>query len=148
MATEKSSVPPLVLLVEPSAARHHHAALLAGAGFRVELLPPQAVTTQLIQDTNPAIIAIELDESNPGDALELAPRLRASADSRLTGPEERRGSKFRTPVIVYGHGLAAADIERAARGGALWVQLEPADGVKLVAAIRGVLTAAGVLHNP
>jgi hypothetical protein len=140
-------VPPLVLLVEPSPARHHHADLLRRAGFHVELRSPRAVTAQLLEEANPAIIAVELDESSPNDALELTPRLRGSIQSRLTESEEGRGSGVRTPVIVYGHGLAAADIERAARGGALWLQLEPSDGVKLVAAIRGVLTAAGVLHK-
>jgi hypothetical protein len=48
-------------------------------------------------------------------------------------------------VIVYGHGLNPEDIERAARGGAMWVQLEPSDGLKLVAAVHGVLAAAGVV---
>jgi hypothetical protein len=42
-------------------------------------------------------------------------------------------------------GLSAEDIERAARGGAMWLQLEPSDGLKLVAAIRGVLNAAGIV---
>jgi hypothetical protein len=147
MATQATDVAPLVLLIEPSAARHHHAQLLAEAGFRVELLAPQDVTIGWIEEKKPALIAVELDESSPSDALELTPRLRGSGPV-LSRTDDGRGSGLRTPVIVYGHGLAAADIERAARGGALWLQLEPSDGVKLVAAIRGVLTAAGVLRKP
>ena len=42
-------------------------------------------------------------------------------------------------MIVYGDGLSAADIERATTMGALWLQLEPADGTKLVAATQAVL---------
>jgi hypothetical protein len=50
------------------------------------------------------------------------------------------------PVIVYGYGLSAEEIEHAARAGALWLQLEPSDGTKLVAAIRGVLAASSAGH--
>ena len=83
-----------------------------------------------MQDVKPAIIAIELDGERSAGALELAPRLRADGARTMS-----------IPVIVYGHRLSAADIERVATGGAMWLQLEPSDGPKLVAAIRGVLAA-------
>lgn len=133
MATEPTISSPVVLLVEPSAPKHHHAEMLTRAGFRVIGLPPHEIDSRLMKDVKPAIIAVELDGERSADALDLAPRLR----------EEARLRSVPVPVIVYGHGLSAADIERAARGGVMWLQLEPSDGAKLVAAIRGVLTAAG-----
>ena len=133
MASEPALPPPIVLLVEPSGPKHQHAEVVTRAGFRVVRLPPEEVTPPQILDVGPAIIAVELDGANAGDALDLAPRLRADARARSI------------PVIVYGHGLDASDIERAARGGAMWLQLEPSDGLKLVAAIRGVLTASGIV---
>ena len=136
MATEFPSGPPVVLRVEPPDAKHQHAELLTRAGFRVVRSPPHEVTVRHMQDVKPAIIAVELDGS-ARDALDLAPRLRAEA----------RPLAIPIPVIVYGHGLSAPDIERAATGGAMWVQLEPSDGAKLVAAIRGVLTADGTLKE-
>jgi DNA-binding response OmpR family regulator len=137
MAMESPSGPPVVLLVEPSDPKHHHAEMLTRAGFRVVQLPPHEVTTLRTQDVKPAIVAVELDGSGSSDALDLAPRLRREARPRT----------IPIPVIVYGHGLSAADIERAAMAGAMWLQLEPSDGAKLVAAIRGVLTADGVLKE-
>ena len=138
MATEPASSAPLVLLAESAHAEHHHGEMLTRAGFRVVTLPVREVMPPLIRDVKPAIIAIEFDGSQPSDALDLAPRLRADPRPRA----------IPIPVIVYGYGLSAPDIERAATGGAMWVQLEPSDGVKLVAAIRGVLTAAGIaLHQ-
>ena len=125
---------PLVLLAESAHAEHHHAEILARAGLRVIRLPAHEVTSALMRDVKPAIIAIEFDGLQPNDGLDLAPRLRADARPRA----------IPIPVIVYGHGLSAADIERAATGGAMWLQLEPSDGTKLVAAIRGVLAAGGI----
>jgi hypothetical protein len=135
MAKESDISPPVVLLVEPADPAHHHAELLTRAGLRVVHLPPHEVTSSLLEEVNPAIIAAELDGSQQRDALDLALRLREEARPRSTP----------VPVIVYGQGLSAEDIERAARGGAMWLQLERSDGLKLVAAIRGVLTAAGIV---
>jgi DNA-binding response OmpR family regulator len=133
MAIQSAVSPPVVLLVEPFEPKHKHAELLTRAGLRVVQLPPHEVNSRLLEDVNPVIIAAEVDGSHQSDALDLAPRLRA--DARLAP----------VPVIVYGHHLNSEDIERAARGGAMWLQLEPSDGLKLVAAIRGVLAAAGVV---
>lgn len=137
MATESASDPPVVLLVEPSNARHHHAELLERAGFRVERLPPQDLGERQMRDLEPATVAIELDDGRAADALDLVTRLRANASPRAVP----------VPVIVYGHALSASDIEHAARRGAMWLQLEPSDGTKLVAAIRGVLSASGITRK-
>ena len=53
---------------------------------------------------------------------------------------EHYGVRF--PCIVYGHSLDAHDIETAARAGALWLELAPADGARLLAAARGLVAAA------
>jgi DNA-binding NarL/FixJ family response regulator len=135
MAKEFAISPPVVLLVEPTDPKHRHAEMLTRAGLRVVRLPPHEVNSQLLDDVKPAIIAAELDGSQQSDALDLASRVREDAPPHSTP----------VPVIVYGHGLKAEDIERAARGGAMWLQLEPSDGLKLVAAIRGVLAATGVV---
>jgi hypothetical protein len=135
MAKEPAISPPVVVLVEPSHPEHKHAELLTHAGFRVVRLPPHEINSGLLDEVKPAIIAAELDGSQQSDALDLASRLREDVRPRSTS----------VPVIVYGHGLKPEDIERAARGGAMWLQLEPSDGLKLVAAIRGVLAAAGVV---
>jgi hypothetical protein len=82
----------------------------------------------------PAVIAAERDGSGQIDPLDLVSRLRTEARPR----------GIPIPVIVYGYGLSAHDIERAATIGAMWLQLEPSDGTKLVAAIRGVLTGVGI----
>jgi hypothetical protein len=135
MANEPAISPPVVLLVEPSHPNHQHAELLTRAGLRVVRLPPHEVNSRLLDEVKPAIIAAELDGSQQSDALDLASRLREAARPRSTP----------IPGIVYGHSLKPEDIEGAARGGAMWLQLEPSDGLKLVAAIRGVLAAAGVV---
>jgi hypothetical protein len=137
MATESTTNPPTILLVEPLHPKHEHADLLTRAGFRVERLSPADLDGPRIRDIRPAIVAIELDGARTDDALDIASRLRVSPSRRAVP----------LPVIVYGHGLSAADIERAARSGAMWLQLEPSDGTKLVAAIRGVLTAGGILFK-
>lgn len=134
MALEPTADPPIVLLLEPSDPRHHHTELLTRAGFRVVRAAPEEVNSQLLREVKPAIIAAERDGSGQLDPLDLTSRLRAEAPSRT----------IPTPTIVYGYGLSEHDIERAAAIGAMWLQLEPSDGSKLVAAIRGVLTAAGI----
>jgi hypothetical protein len=138
MATDRSALAPLVLLVTPASPKHHHEGMLTDAGFRVVALPQREVQDAQIRALKPAIIAVECDEGHRSDSLNLAPRLRAAAGTRA----------IPVPVIVYGHGLSATAIEEAARGGAMWLQLEPADGAKLVAAIRGVLFAAGIVVRP
>jgi hypothetical protein len=143
MATEVTNGAPAVLLVESSSPEHHHAELLRRAGLHVMRLPLEQATSHRIQELNPAIIAVEFDGSRPSDALDLVPRLHGDARSDPTRTTGERAARY-IPVIVYGHGLSAPDIESAARGGAMWLQLEPSDGVKLVAAIRGVLTAGGI----
>ena len=135
MAQEPAISPPVVLLVEPTDPKHRHEEILTRAGLRVVRLPPHEINSRLLDDVKPTIIAAELDGSQQSDALDLTSRLREDARARSTS----------VPVIVYGHSLKAEDIERAARGGAMWLQLEPSDGLKLVAAIRGVLAATGVV---
>ncbi len=127
---EAETAPPVVLLIEPSEPKHQHADLLTQAGFRVASAPLDEVMSGFVTDVKPAIIAVELDADRAQDVLHLAQRVHT--EWRLRD----------TPVIVYGHGLSAEDIEHAARAGALWLQLEPSDGNKLVAAIRGVLAAS------
>jgi hypothetical protein len=46
------------------------------------------------------------------------------------------------PIVIYGHQLRPQDIEDAARVGALWLHIEPADGARLVAAVRGLFAAS------
>ena len=135
MATEPTAPPPVVLLVEPLGPNHHHAQLLQCAGLGVVQLPPHEINSQLLDALQPHIIAVELNGSQDSDALDLARRLR----------EDARPHAMPVPVIVYGHALSSEHIERAARGGAMWLQLEPSDGLKLVAAIRGVLSVAGIV---
>jgi hypothetical protein len=137
MATESTTSPPTILLVEPLHPKHQHADLLARAGFRVERLSAGDVDGPRIRDIRPDIIAVEMDGARTGHALDIASRVRVSPSRR----------EVPVPVIVYGHGLSAADIERAARCRAMWLQLEPSDGTKLVAAIRGVLTAGGIIFK-
>ena len=86
-----------------------------------------------MQNVRPVLIAIELNDEQPGDALDRAPRPRDNAPPR----------SIPIPVIVYGNGLSTAEIERAANG-AMWLEHKHADGKKLVAAIRGVLAAARI----
>jgi hypothetical protein len=121
----------IVLLVEPSDPKHHHAELLRRAGFQVVTLPMAEITGDLLREVSPALVAIELDAARTSDVLGLNPRLRSELHRSIP-----------VPVIVYGHGLNALDIEQAARGGAMWLQLEPSDGAKLIAAVRGVLAAS------
>ena len=135
MTTELTVPAPVLLLAEASAPKHQHAELLMRAGLHVVRLPPHEINSRLLEKLQPAVIAAELDDQRRRDVLDLAARLRES-----TGPRSER-----VPVIVYGHGLSSEDIEAAARGGAMWLQLEPSDGQKLVSAIRGVLTAAGIV---
>jgi CheY-like chemotaxis protein len=120
---------PLVLLIEPQVARHRHAAALEKAGFRSASVLADHVDIDRVLDQRPAVIAAELDGSAAG-TLELARRLRQNPRTRLI------------PLVIYGHDLRPQHIEDAARAGALWLQLEPSDGARLVAAVRGVVAAS------
>ena len=46
------------------------------------------------------------------------------------------------PSLLASRGLTADEIEKTANAGAMWLQLEPTDGYKLLGAVRGVLRAA------
>lgn len=118
---------PLVLLIEPADARYHHADALASAGFRSQRVAAADMDIARLQSLRPAVIAAERDGGIP---LELVKRLRQDPRTRLI------------PFIIYGHHLRPEDIENAARSGALWLQLEPNDGARLVAAVRGLIAAS------
>ena len=121
---------PLVLLVEPTDARNrHHCESLTQAGFRVSSVQADAVEVARVLQQRPAVVAAELDGSGLKTTLSLAKRFRQNPEARLI------------PFIIYGHHLRPQDIEDAARAGALWLQLEPTDGARLVAAVRGLLAA-------
>ena len=121
---------PLVLLVEPKDGRHEHAAFLARAGFRVESVTTETVDIAGVIKRRPAVVAAELDGSGSATTLNLARRFRQDPRARPI------------PFIIYGHHLRSQDIEDAARAGALWLQLEPTDGARLVAAVRGLIAAS------
>lgn len=79
-------------------------------------------------DLQPSIIVAELDGAS-NLTFELVDTLQAHALAR------------HIPMIVYGFGLTPDQIEATARAGAMWLQLEPLDGYKLLGAVRGVLAA-------
>ena len=120
---------PLVLLIEPQAPQHRHADALAKAGFRPVSVLAENLDVGRVLEQRPAVIAAELDGS-ANVTLDLAKRLRQDRHTRYT------------PVVIYGHELRAQDIENAARAGALWLQIEPGDGARLVAAVRGLVAAS------
>ena len=121
----------LVLLVEHKGARNQgHTKALVDAGFRVESVASEEANIARVLARRPAVVAAELDGHGALAALDLARRFRENPRARLI------------PFIIYGHHLRARDIEDAARAGALWLQLEPADGARLVAAVRGVIAAS------
>ena len=121
----------LVLLVEPKGARNQgHTKALVGAGFRVESVASEEADPARVLERRPAVVVAELDGAGAVATLNLARRFRMNPQARLI------------PFIIYGHQLRAQDIEDAARAGALWLQLEPADGARLLAAVRGVIAAS------
>jgi DNA-binding response OmpR family regulator len=121
----------LVLLVEPRGARNHrHAESLARAGYRVSSVAAEDIDIADVLQQGPAVVAAELDHLGLVGTLDLAKRLRENSQARLI------------PLIIYGHQLRPRDMENAARAGALWLQLEPADGARLVAAVRGLIAAS------
>jgi CheY-like chemotaxis protein len=109
---------------------------LARAGFRVASVTTEQVDIPRILEQAPAVVAAELDPAGAAMTLELARRFRQNPQGRLI------------PFVIYGHELSARDIEDAARAGALWLQLEPADGARLVAAVRGLIAAAPCKSRP
>jgi two-component system phosphate regulon response regulator PhoB len=119
---------PLVLLIQPVNAVHDHTALLARAGFHVHASPDARISERDVLAVAPDLIAVELEAARSADTLDLARRLRA--DPRTLS----------IPVILYATQLQPEHIENAARAGILWLQIGSADGLKLVAAVRGVLT--------
>jgi PleD family two-component response regulator len=127
--TTDGDTQPLVLLIEPKRARHQHQESVARAGFRVASLAADDVEIARIVEQCPAVVAAELDGSR-SRTLNLARRFRQIPETRLI------------PFLIYGHKLPPRDIEDAARAGALWLQLEPTDGARLVAAVRGLVAAS------
>jgi DNA-binding NarL/FixJ family response regulator len=98
-------------------------------------LAPEEVDVARVLEHEPAVVAAELDDAGLITVLNLARRFREIPEARLI------------PFIIYGHHLRPQDIEDAARTGALWLQLEPADGARLVSAVRGLI-AASHAQNP
>jgi DNA-binding NtrC family response regulator len=119
----------LIVLIEPKAARHQHADILDRAGFRVAAIAAEEFNLARVLEQGPAVVAAELDGAGSA-TLNLAKQFRQTAQARLI------------PFIIYGHQLRPQDIENAARTGALWLQLEPGDGNRLVAAVRGLIAAS------
>ena len=121
---------PLVLLIVPPDAHHQHATILTAAGFRVVSQGDDEATVQSVLDLVPRIIVAELNGTSTDPMFGLVHRLK----------DDKRAREI--PLIVYGIGLTANQIEQTARAGAMWLQLEPKDGYKLLGAVRGVLSAA------
>jgi CheY-like chemotaxis protein len=119
--------PPLVLLIRPVAATDAHEKLLARAGFSVRTSLNDRMCEADVLAIAPALIAVELQADRSSDALDFARRLRGHPRTRLI------------PVVLYAAHLERDEIEHPAHTGILWLQVGPADGLKLVAAIRGVL---------
>src|SRR5215208_539009 len=121
---------PLVLLVEPRGAQHTHSEKISHAGFRVTTVAAHEFDVPRVLAQSPAVIAAELDGAGSASTLSLARQFRQNPQGRPI------------PFIVFGHHLRNSDIEEIARAGALWLQLEPADGARLVAAVRGLIAAS------
>jgi CheY-like chemotaxis protein len=125
---------PLVVLVETTDARNQqHSESLTRAGFRVSLIQAEEVEIARVLKQRPAVIAAELDGAGVATTLNLARRFRETPERLI-------------PFVIFGHQLRPQDIEDAARTGALWLQLEPIDGARLVAAVRGLVAASR--HEP
>lgn len=121
---------PLVVMIKSKDDHDEHADALSRSGFQVMSVPARDARVGSILDQEPSVIAIELRSTDTTNVFDLVRRFRESPKARLI------------PVIVYGHHLQADDIETAARAGAMWLQLEAADGARLTAAARGLVAAA------
>jgi hypothetical protein len=122
---------PVVVLFQ-SQPNDDHTDALARAGLRVEVILDENVSDAAVLSLWPALIAIEFDTARGASAFDLPRRLRANP--RLNA----------TPIIMYAPVLHAEHIEDIARSGLLWLQIGTSDNVKLIAAVRGVIAAAGV----
>jgi hypothetical protein len=118
---------PVVLLIEPADAADDVAALLVEAGFRVQTSSDDHISAADVLALAPALVAFESQSGRSTDALDLARRLRSNPGTRAI------------PLVVYAPELRGEDIDHAAQTGILWLQIGPADALKLVAAIRGVV---------
>lgn len=133
--TQSNGVP-LVVLLEAESTPHHHAETMSKAGFRVvSLVGPDAQVSEVLGHA-PNVVAAELTDSSAAQIWEFVRSFRLQPPARFI------------PCIVYGQRLQAHDIETAARVGALWLQLEPADGGRLAAAARGLVAAARSERRP
>jgi len=122
-------MPGVVLLIEAPDSQHDHAVLLRAARLIVEVSSRALIEDRDILRIAPALIAVELEPSRTAETLEFARRLRALPQLQ------------QTPIIVFATLLHAEHIEAAARSGVLWLQIGPIDSMKLVAAVRGLLSA-------
>jgi CheY-like chemotaxis protein len=125
------SAAPVVLLIEPADAAHDHAALLRRYGFRVEAHDAGRVTHVELAGSAPSVIAIELDAARTAATVDLARRLREEPQMRDV------------PIILFATHLRATDIQAGASAGVMSLQIGPSDGLKLVGAIRGILSVGG-----
>src|SRR5688572_23885375 len=117
----------LVLLLTPTQPhKHDHTAVLTKEGYRVQVHTHSEASVTEILRLDPAVVIAELGDEGRAGMFELVQRLK---EHKLTR---------HIPLIVYGVGLTAGEIESTARAGAMWLQLEPRDGYKLLGAIRGV----------
>ena len=124
---------PIVLLISPEIAstpHHDHTAILASAGYHIVAQGPAEASVAEVLRLHPRIIAAEMGEGGREGMFNLVRRLKAHPLAR------------HIPLIVYGVGLTADEIEATAHAGAMWLQLEPKDGFKLLGAVRGILRAA------
>ena len=121
---------PVAVLIELDGTQHQHGDALSRAGFRVVSIPTPDASVSHVLDHAPSVVAAELSPMHPEGTWEFIRQFRQHPQARLI------------PCIVYRHGLEPHDIETAARVGALWLQLEPSDGARLLAAARGLISAA------
>lgn len=129
---ESRSQNPVVLLITPTKPppAHDHTAILGKAGFQILNHTHEDASVTEVLRLDPRIIAAELGAGGREGMFNMIRRLKAHPTVR------------HIPLIVYGVGLTADEIEATAHAGAMWLQLEPSDGYKLLGAIRGVLRAS------
>ena len=133
---ETTTSQPIVLLITPlkPPPAHDHTAVLKKSGFTVVNHTHEDASVPEILSLDPRIIVAELGDGGRVAMFDMVRRLKAHPTVR------------HIPLIIYGVGLTADEIEATAHAGAMWLQLEPTDGYKLLAAIRGVLRA-GLTHD-